>query len=58
MTSAMFLFLMYLSWLWWATLSDTQPVKGIAPNVVAVLLLIVNQQVGMFWDGSCFPSGS
>ncbi len=57
MTFEMFFFLMYLSWLWWAALSDTQPVKGIAPNVVAVLLLIVNQQVGMFWAWSCFPSG-
>lgn len=57
MTFEMFFFLVYLSWLWWAALSDTQPVKGIAPNVVAVLLLIVNQQVGMFWAWSCFPSG-
>lgn len=52
-------FLIYLFMLWQAaTSSATQPEGGnVAPNVVLVLLLIVNQQVGMFWAGSCFPTG-
>lgn len=55
MNVSTFLFLLFLFAL--ITCGSAGVQRRVMPNVVAVLLLLVCNLVGMFWASSCFPSG-